>query len=189
MAIVDFEAGDFGWFSPVDLNQLFRALASLSNPQSVVLVGGQALSFWVDYFHIPVPETGTPYLTQDADFLAMKTDAEELNHLLGGKLKVATLSDNTPNTAIIEFVGPSGNKLIIDFLGIVAGLNPDEVRRLSVPVEIEGNRINVLHPMLCLKSRMFNLYSIPSKRNRNGVAQAKVSIEVAIVPPRRPSAM
>jgi hypothetical protein len=170
---------DLGWFTPVDLDLLFRALSNVKDSASVVLVGGQALSFWVDFYDIPVPITDTPYLTQDADFLALKEDARAINDILCGTLKIATMDDNTPNTATIVFMGPSGKKLMVDFLGTVVGLSPEEVRRLSVEIDINGNNLNVMHPLLCLRSRICNLYTLASKRDRNGLAQAKVAIEVA----------
>ena len=92
---------------------------------------------------------------------------------------IATMDDNTPNTATIVFVGPSGSKLMIDFLGTVVGLSADEVRRLSVPIDMDGRLLNVMHPLLCLRSRICNLEVLTSKRNRNGLAQAKVAIHVA----------
>jgi hypothetical protein len=49
------------------------------HPGPAILVGGQSLTFWVDYFKIPVPKGDTPYLTQDADVLATKHDARSLS--------------------------------------------------------------------------------------------------------------
>jgi len=63
----------YDWFQPSDLPALFQALQKASRP--AILVGGQSLTFWVDYFNIPVPKGKTPYLTQDADVLATKHDA------------------------------------------------------------------------------------------------------------------
>ena len=66
-------AAGYDWFQPSDLPKFFHALQKATRP--AILVGGQSLTFWVDYFEIPVPKTDTPYLTQDADVLATKHDA------------------------------------------------------------------------------------------------------------------
>ena len=63
----------FDWFQPGDLPAFFKALQK--SPHPAVLVGGQSLTFWVDFFRIPVPKIDTPYLTQDIDVLATKHDA------------------------------------------------------------------------------------------------------------------
>ena len=145
----------------------------------MVLVGGQSLSFWVDWYDISFPKTDTPYLTQDADFLASRKDAEELARHLGGNLRLATIDDFTPNTATLVFDGVSGERLLIDFLGVVVGLTAAEIRANAVPVERDGQRIFILHPLLCLQSRISNLKALPGKRNRNGIEQARVAVEVA----------
>lgn len=173
------DAAAYGWFSPPDLDVLFAALTRLGNPGNVVLVGGQSLSFWVDWYDIPIPQTDTPYLTQDADFLAGRKDAEELAKHLGGDLRLATIDDLTPNTATVVFDGVNGDRLLIDFLGLVIGLTPAEIRTHAVPVERDGQRLFILHPLLCLQSRISNLRQLPAKRNRNGIEQARVAVEVA----------
>lgn len=173
------DAAAYGWFSPPDLDILFAALTRLGEPGSIVLVGGQSLSFWVDWYDIPIPQTDTPYLTQDADFLASRKDAEELAKHLGGDLRLATIDDLTPNTATVVFDGVKGERLLIDFLGLVVGLTSAEIRTHAVPVARDGQRLFILHPLLCLQSRISNLRQLPAKRNRNGIEQARVAVEVA----------
>jgi hypothetical protein len=175
----DTDQDSIGWFSPPDLDLLFKAISKIENPGNIVLVGGQSLSFWVDHYDIPIPTTDTPYLTQDADFLAGKNDALAISELLGGQIKLATLDDNTPNIATLVFRGSTGNKLLIDFLGIIVGVDEGEIRKLAVPVERGEWHLNILHPILCLKSRISNLCQLPSKRNKNGIEQARVAVDVA----------
>lgn len=175
----DTDQDSIGWFAPPDLDLLFKAISKIENPGNIVLVGGQSLSFWVDHYDITIPKTDTPYLTQDADFLARKHDAIAISELLGGQVKLATLDDNTPNIATLVFRGSAGNKLLIDFLGIIVGVDEGEIRKLAVPVERGEWRLNILHPILCLKSRINNLDILPSKRNKNGIEQARVAVEVA----------
>ena len=72
----------FGWFTPPDLDLLYQAVNQLA-PKSVILVGGQALSFWVDYFNIDIPDELGRSLTQDADFLGSHQDALQLWNWIG----------------------------------------------------------------------------------------------------------
>jgi hypothetical protein len=76
--------------------------------------------------------------------------------------------------------GTDGRKLIVDFLGTLIGLEQDEVRRMAVPIEVEGEPpMLVMHPILCLQSRLENLQKLPGKRDGNGIAQARISVDVA----------
>jgi hypothetical protein len=169
----------FGWFTPVDLALLFRALPKLLNPESVVLVGGQALAFWVDQLDIPRPELETPALTQDADFFATRTDAEHLARILGAEVTLATMDHVTPNTATIQLIGSSGQRLLIDCLSMLIGLRNADIQRLAVPFTNDDQALRVLHPILCLESRFHNLHRLSAKRHKNGIAQAKVAVKVA----------
>lgn len=173
------DADDLGWFAPVDLEFLFEALGKLEDPARVVLVGGQALAFWVDHYQLAPPPTETPYLTQDADFLGLRSEAEYLARLLDAEIRVAGFDDITANTAVLQFRGPSGARLLVDFLSALIGLDTNEVRRLSVPFTRDTATLRVMHPLLCLESRFHNLRVLRAKRTANGLAQARVAISVA----------
>lgn len=170
---------DFGWFTLPDLNLLYAAVNNLPEPSSVVLVGGQSLSLWADYFRIDVPVQETAYLTQDADFLGTHRDADLLARLLGAKIHKATLDDNTPNLAVLAFKGVGGKNLLIDFLSVIIGVDENSIRKRAISVVFQDRLVRVLHPLLCLKSRIENLKALPAKRNGNGISQARVAVEVA----------
>lgn len=168
----------FGWFTPPDIDLLVRALARIPNPGEFVLVGGQALSFWVDYFDIALPKLNGPYLTSDADFCGSRLDAQLLAEALGADIRIATLDDATPNIAVLSYRGLSGEKLLIDVLSGVIGLSDAEIKNKAIKLVRNDQAIHVLHPVLCLVSRCANLHRIPAKRNGNGVSQAVVAVEV-----------
>lgn len=74
---------------------------------------------------------------------------------------------------------PGGERAIeIDFLFRVEGLSADDVETRSVAVEIDSVRVRVLHPLLCLESKVNNLAAFVNKCNRYGVQQARLSIAV-----------
>lgn len=169
---------EYGWFTLPDLDLLYSAISKLPDPSTVILVGGQSVSFWVDYFDINLPVQETAYLTQDADFLGTHRDAELLAKSLGAKIKKATIDDNTPNLAVLTFRGAEGKPLLIDFLSIIIGVDEKAIRARAIPIQWNDKELHILHPMLCLKSRLENLKTLPGKRDRNGISQARVAVEI-----------
>jgi hypothetical protein len=168
----------YDWFQPSDLPTFFHALQKTSRP--AILVGGQSLTFWVDYFKIPVPNADTPYLTQDADVLATKHDARIFATELHGTLNIPKADDHTPNTAIVTYKTPDGRTLFVDFMGTLIGLTNEEIRKTAVEFEHpDYGLIRVLHPTLVLKSRIVNLHRLQSKRDSNGIEQARLAVPVA----------
>lgn len=151
------------------------------DPTRLILVGGQALEVWGFYFSVKEPKGDNVALTEDTDWLGNAQDAKWLCDLLGKdntELKIAGQDDFGPQSAL-AFIGTSdGRVLLMDFLHSIVGAENDEVRRLAVPIEIEGVRLSVLHPILCLKSRFANLHVLPSKRTGNGQLQAQWSVSI-----------
>lgn len=168
----------FGWFTPPDIDLLVSALARIPDPGEFVLVGGQALSFWVDFFDIKLPRLDGPYLTSDADFFGSRQDAQLLAEVLGADIRIATLDDSTPNIAVLSYRGSTGEKLLIDVLSGVIGLADAEIKDKAIKLVRNEQAVYVLHPVLCLISRCANLQRIPAKRNGNGISQAVVAVEV-----------
>ena len=172
----------FDWFTEAEVRKVFGALPG-ETAKPVILIGGQSISFWALYYDIDVPKTDTPALTQDLDFVGGKTQAKELADKLRARIKVATLDDSTPNTALLTWVPPhqsasNQRTLIIDFLSGVLGVRDKDVVSLAVRVEVDGLPLWVLHPIICLQSRFANLTLLPGKRDANGIIQAQLSIEI-----------
>lgn len=172
---------DFGWFSPFDFDIVLAAIAKHPKHQEIVLVGGQSLVGWALHYKLDIPKTEYPALTQDVDFIGGAKDAEFLAKELGADVRFATIDDNTPNTAVLSWVSPStGQNLTLDFLSVLIGLNTDEIKKLAVLMQFSEQRpVWILHPLLCLKSRFENLLRLKRKRNKNGVTQARIAVEVA----------
>jgi hypothetical protein len=170
---------DYGWFSPADLKKLFHAIHQSHDWTKVILVGGQSLTSWVQYYQIELPPFDGPYLTADADFLGTKEDAQLMAQELGGEVIVTGLDDHTPEAAVIKFAGEDGHTLHIDILLSVIGVSEGDIAKLAVPVQLnDWEPIHVMHPVLVLISRCANLERLPSKRNGNGVTQARVACTV-----------
>ena len=173
---------DFGWFSPFDFDIVLAAIARHPKQQEIILVGGQSLVGWAIHYKLDIPQTEYPALTRDVDFIGGAKEAEFLAKELDAEFRAASIDDNTPNTAVLTWVSPStGQKLTVDFLSVLIGLNTDEIKKLAVLMKFSEQQqpVWILHPLLCLKSRFENLLHLKNKRNKNGVTQARIAVEVA----------
>jgi hypothetical protein len=68
----------------------------------------------------------------------------------------------------------------VDFLSGVVGLTTKDLVRRAVELEVPGAGVlRVIHPIDVLDSRIQNLHALPEKRNRAGIAQATLAVDVA----------
>lgn len=65
-------------------------------------------------------------------------------------------------------------------MGTLIGLTNEEIRKTAVEFEHpEYGFIRILHPTLVLKSRIVNLHRLQSKRDTNGIEQARLAVLTA----------
>ncbi|HZH50299.1 MAG TPA: hypothetical protein VEZ16_00305 [Microvirga sp.] len=150
-----------------------------------IVVGGQSINLWVDFFAESEPELSQwgPYTSKDIDFFRNKEAATHLASALNGKMRVPTsMDDASPNAATV--VGTLGNKRIeVDFLGRVLGVDESSIAENCVTIEgvdrVTGERIRILvmHPLDCLRSRLSNLNDL-KRRDEIALNQARASIVV-----------
>lgn len=155
------------------------SLVVQTRSDSAVLIGGQAVSFWIDYFAI---KSRLPALTRDIDYLATKAEARRVSARLKipHKLTIATLDEHTPNSAVIAVeLNGYPEPVLIDYLATVIGVESDAIRKSAVVVEFEKEVIRVLHPLHLLQTKIWNLYRLEDKRDAEGIEQARLSIEIA----------
>ena len=143
-----------------------------------MLVGGQALAFWVARFGIPVNDGPRVYISADADFLGFAEHVDRFSKAIGGK---AVYPPKRGFTALLGAVEKeAGGKTIgVDVLHSIVGLDSDGVRKRAIEVthpEEPSLRFSVMDPVDCLVSRFENLRRIPEKQNEVGTWQAKMAI-------------
>lgn len=157
---------------------VLKKLANLEHP--IVLVGGQAVNFWANFYEDRAPQLAdhAPYTSKDIDFIGSHDAVRECAKRLGGTPKLATLDDmNTPSTGLVLFVDENSHTRQIDFLGCVAGLDNDEVLDTAASATIDDEQgapiasFLVMNPMLCLRSRAHNVarldgYQTPHAKNQ-----------------------
>ncbi len=154
------------------------SILRICSPEGL-LVGGQALAFWVDRLRVPKPAIFASGITTDADFIGNAQLASRLGRGLGWKTWVPSLEDATPQLAKVTHVERDGSIKQVDFLSGVVGLTTQDLRRRALKLEVEGiGLVSVLHPVDVLDSRIKNLQLLPGKRNPAGFAQARLAIEM-----------
>jgi len=166
-------------FTAEDFN--FVSSKVTADPDRLILVGGQALEVLGLVFDVPSPFGEGNALTEDADWLGSKQDAQWLCDKLGDlSVEVYFPSrDDTGSSSALAYLQRGPRILMMDFLHSIVGPDNDKVRSLAVPVTLNnGAVIQVLHPLLCLESRLANLKVLPEKRRGNGPAQAKWAINI-----------
>lgn len=166
-------------FTREDLSLVTSQVAK--DPSRLVLVGGQALETWGVFFDVLAPTGDRHPLTEDADWLGNAADANWLCTLLGKEtteLQIPKMDDHGPSSALAFLKTADGRVLMMDFLHTVMGLQEVEIRKLAIPVSVDGGVMHVLHPLLCLESRMANLKHLPAKRGGNGPMQAVWALNI-----------
>ncbi|WP_152486079.1 hypothetical protein [Methylohalobius crimeensis] len=135
-----------------------------------ILVGGQAVAFWSRHY------LNRPVTSQDIDFLGTAEDAEEWSQALGIECKIPDLSDPTPNSAMLRcLIGK--DEVDIDFLASLEGLNSIDIRKTAIEIHIGDKTLRIMHPILCLESRVFN-QRLPSKKGHpKALEQLEASID------------
>lgn len=145
---------------------------------SSVLVGGQAVAFWIGYFDIQSEVDG---LTRDVDYLGTKAEAKRASGRLKlpHKLDIATLDDATPNSAVLAVdIEGYPEPVLIDYLMSLIGIDSKAIEKTAILVEYYGKPLRVLHPVLLLQAKMWNLYRLEVKRTPEGIEQARLAIEI-----------
>lgn len=168
----------------VDVRPVLAKLADLE--RDLVLVGGQAVNFWASYYEARVPELAreAPFTSKDIDFCGDQRAVRVCAERLGGTPRVATFDDATPNSGTVVFVDGAGVTRTLDVLSAPFGLDAAEVHTTALPVEVlddagvsSGVRFYVMHPVLCMESRVHNVVGLPGYYDTDqGRKQLRASI-------------
>ncbi len=161
---------------------VLRVLASAD--QDVVLVGGQALAFWMDRYGIRQPGD-LPAVSRDVDFFTR--DATNSAPLQAFARAIRGRANVLPPEAITALIGSAiaqaGDERIynVDLLHAVVGLSRDEIERNAVLARLRGvdHAVRIMHPLHVLQSRNANLHELKDKQNDMGRLQFRLAVEVA----------
>lgn len=132
---------------------------------SVVVVGGQAVNFWAEFYapRVPAIDREAPFTSKDIDFCGDVRAVRICAERLGGIARVATMDDHTPSTGVVTLLDDQGVERTIDFLDAPLGLRADAVDRMAIPAEIldaagrsTGILFRIMHPVQVMESRVHN---------------------------------
>jgi hypothetical protein len=170
--------------SYVDVKPVLAKIADLE--RDLILVGGQAVNFWASYYEHRVPELAreAPFTSKDIDFCGEQAAVRVCAERLGGTARLATFDDATPNSGTVVFVDAAGIKRTLDVVSAPFGLDAAEVHSTALPVEIlddAGAKTDisffVMHPVLCMESRVHNVVGLASYYDTDhGRRQLRASI-------------
>jgi hypothetical protein len=143
--------------SPEALSQLLQRLQAAG--VDLIVVGGQAINLWALQYYQPLPEWDElqPYTSVDLDFYGGRLEAAQCAAALAGQLTLARDFDPSPNAGVVQ-VNWGDRPFRIDILASVYGLADAEIANTALPfvgtAALEGIRLNVLHPLLCLEGKL-----------------------------------
>ena len=164
--------------TPPDLALRVLAVAG----ESVVLVGGQALAFWVQRFDIAVPKD-LPAISADMDFLARSAaDTATVTSFARAIAGTTLYPSRHALTALVgqAFLEISNDEFVnVDVLFKVVGITAAAVRVRAVRADIGAHAFRVMHPLHVLRSRLMNLHKLSDKQNQKGILQLGLAIDVA----------
>jgi hypothetical protein len=150
----------------------------------LVLVGGQALAFWVDRYGLSHRDPKLPAISNDVDFLSGSAGDKQivvrLAEAIGGQ---TVLPNKRALTALVgqAIVDLSEDEYVnVDVIHKLVGLDGDSVRKRAVQIApIKGRSgFLVMHPLDVLHSRLANLHQLPDKQNDKGRMQLALAIDV-----------
>jgi hypothetical protein len=156
-----------------------------SAPPDVVLIGGQALAYWMGHYAIHAPSSAAPAISRDVDFFTRNAaNTDPLTHFARAIHGRAEVSDPRGLSALIgSAIAPAeeGRIYNVDLLHDVVGLKRDRIEANAVSVPVPGTSImlRVMHPLDVLQSRNANLHTLVEKQDETGQLQLRLAIEVA----------
>lgn len=153
---------------------------------SLVLVGGQAINYWLAFYRNREPglKTLSGVTSSDVDFLGSRESVNRIAAALHGTIKIE--EPRAPTLALVRFIDRNGRERIIDFLRDVYGLDEKRVRETAIPVETRdasgapsGVELKILHPVLCLESRVHNVHGLEKYRTPRALRQLMAAVGCA----------
>jgi hypothetical protein len=150
---------------------------------SLVLVGGQAVSYWLAHYRgddATLDGMGG-VSSSDVDFLSERESVARVAAALGGTVKRGRTA-RVPNSGAVSVKDRDGRVRVIDFLHTVHGVDAATIREKAVLVTVHGVKgrqdidLRIMHPMHCLESRVHNCYSFKEYRTPHAVRQLEAAI-------------
>jgi hypothetical protein len=175
--MVDTESNQSGVMPPELVERIFNNAGD-----DVILVGGQALKFWMDVFDVRQPAL-LAVVTRDVDFFSPSPadTGSVVRFALAIRGKYAISKNHLSALVGMAYVELDDHSVAnVDVLHTVIGIERDRLQQRAVEVEDKhGKSMRVMHPLDVLVSRNVNLHVLAEKQTPTGHQQLKLAIEVA----------
>ncbi len=162
-------------FSQTDVEHLLSSM-----DQHDILVGGQALAFWVGYYKIGfrLPDH-VPAISMDGDILGDLRTARRIAAGMGGRATPAPRDAITILVAQVAIARDADSFLNVDVIDRINGLTNEEIRKRAMPIRRKDKVFWVMHPLDVFVSRVRNILTIMAKQDEKGRLQLELGILVA----------
>ncbi len=164
-----------GWWNSEELSDLYVRLIDAG--VQFVVVGGQALNLWSEKYRTTSAEWVElqPFASHDLDCLGGSIDARRAASSLGVEAEFYDPFSRVPIPNSGSLTVPIGDReLLIHFLHSIVGANRDEVRRTARMLPWQGRELPVMHPLLCLESKLSCLFGL-DQRGRQDLKHVKLA--------------
>lgn len=167
----------------LSIDETIEILRPALPDDSLVLVGGQAINYWLATYRDREPALSSlaGVTSSDVDFLGSRESVEKIAAAINGSVKHE--GPRVPTLAVVRFKDKNGQERIIDFLRSVHGLDEKRIRQTAVAVELRdahgqptGLELKIMHPVLCLESRVHNVHGLEKYRTPRGLAQLAAAV-------------
>jgi hypothetical protein len=168
-------------FTWSDCDPIFRRL--YEEELRPIIVGGQAVNLWVDYYHPSLGAGRAPIASKDIDVLSEGDLAQRCARALNARYRPVNRSrEATPMSAIVV-LGENDDALRIDFLDCSEPNPVEHLLRDAVRLPTAWGEVSVMHPLHCMKSRIYNVMEIwqggvKKYDTVHGLAQMKAAMDV-----------
>ncbi|HTN91389.1 MAG TPA: hypothetical protein VL242_47300 [Sorangium sp.] len=168
---------------PLSYDDARKVLKKLTGAR-IVLIGGQAINFWAEYYSSRVEELAAeaPFTSKDIDFCGAREAVKECAQRLSAEFVLPKDFDPTPNTGAVIFVDDEGTERQIDFLGRPFGLDEDDVFNTAIPAnpaddepDDAASKLLIMHPERCMESRIHNIIGL-SDSSEKSLKQLRASV-------------
>lgn len=180
------------WRSLLLAKSLINSWTKPRLPWIFNLVGGQAINFWAEAYltNDPILQDLAPFTSKDIDFLGSRPLVVQIAKYLGVEPTLPDTFDNSGQSGVIvieDSRAPDG-KILIDFLPGLYGFNNHKQKqtdfdadkiRLKVEIPLPSGRfypLSVIHPIICLESRVHNIFGFPKYQQNETYDQLRASI-------------
>lgn len=163
--------------SPDILDKIFSGISD-----SAILIGGQALAYWVGKYDINLRDTtfmDSGAISNDTDFLGTRADVTRIATATSGKKQFIPKERISALVGLVQIAVSNDEYVNVDILHKLYKVDAEKVRTRASEVVIGKHTLLVMSPLDILKSRVENLAGLADKQNDEGIDQAVLAIKVA----------